>query len=185
MLAIGAQNAFILKQGLKREHVFILCLICAVSDALLVAFGVSGFHILLQKLPWIEPVMRWGGGLFLIWYGYKNALSAFKASNQMNISQIQKIPLLHAIITCLALTWLNPHVYLDTVVLLGTVSTKFVPYQYIFGGGAVTASFLFFFSLGYGAAFFRPIFSNPMSWRILDSLIAFIMWGIAIKLLFL
>lgn len=184
LVVIGAQNAFILKQGLKREHVFILCLTCALSDALLIAFGVTGFHIVLQNLPWIEPLMRWGGGLFLLWYGGKSALAAYQANGNLELGSTQKISLTSAVLTCLALTWLNPHVYLDTVVLLGTVSTQFAPHQYLFGLGAVMGSFLFFFSLGFGARFLRPIFNNSRSWQILDSIIALIMWAIAIKLLF-
>lgn len=184
LVVIGAQNAFILKQGLKREHVFILCLTCALSDALLIAFGVTGFHIVLQSQPWIEPLMRWGGGLFLLWYGGKSALAAYRANGNMELGSTQKISLTSAVLTCLALTWLNPHVYLDTVVLLGTVSTQFAPHQYLFGLGAVMGSFLFFFCLGFGARFLRPIFNNSRSWQILDSIIALIMWAIAIKLLF-
>ncbi|MEN3931033.1 LysE/ArgO family amino acid transporter [Microvirga sp. W0021] len=183
IVAIGAQNAFVLKQGLRREHVFAICLICAVSDAALIAFGVSGFHVLVKQVPWIVSVMRWCGAAFLIFYGARSALSAWKAESSLVVQDNTGISLLKAASICLALTWLNPHVYLDTVVLVGAISTQFAPYQSVFGLGAASASFVFFFSLGYGAALLRPVFARPAAWRILDAVIALIMWAIAFRLL--
>ena len=182
ILAIGAQNAFVLRQGLRKEHVFIICLICALSDATLITIGVSGFHVLIRHAPWIDPVMRYGGAIFLIWYGAKSAYTAFRSGDSLIALSDKQTKLSTALLTCLALTWLNPHVYLDTVIFLGTISTQFIPHQYLFGLGAITASFIFFFSLGYGAALLRPVFSRPSTWRILEGVIALVMWAIALKL---
>ncbi|MEM6306084.1 MAG: LysE/ArgO family amino acid transporter [Pseudomonadota bacterium] len=182
ILAIGAQNAFVLRQGLIREHVFWVCLTCAVSDALLIAGGVAGFGALAEAVPWFEPLMRYGGAAFLIWYGWLNARSAWRGGQAMDTSGSGQRSLRAALLTVLALTWLNPHVYLDTVVLLGSISAQY-PSKLAFGAGAVTASFTFFFSLGYGARLLSPIFARPRSWQVLDALIALVMWGIALKLL--
>ncbi|AXI48954.1 amino acid transporter [Sulfitobacter sp. SK012] len=183
ILAIGAQNAFVLRQGLKRQHVLAVCLICAVSDALLIIAGVAGFGALAQALPWFEIAMRYGGAAFLIWYGWRNAKSAWRGGAALDIegSTEQSLPRIAA--TLLALTWLNPHVYLDTVVLIGSISAQY-PDRFAFGVGAVMASFVFFFALGYGARLLGPLFTRPRSWQILDGLIALTMWGIAAKLIF-
>lgn len=184
ILAIGAQNAFVLRQGLRRVHVFWICLTCAVSDAVLIAAGVAGFGTLAQTVPWFEPLMRYGGAAFLIWYGVRNALSAWRGGAALEVEG-QIIQSLRAnILTVLALTWLNPHVYLDTVVLLGSISAQY-PNKLAFGTGAVSASFVFFFGLGYGARLLTPLFAHPLSWQILDALIAVTMWGIAAKLLWM
>ena len=119
ILAIGAQNAFVLRQGLRRSHVFAVCLTCALSDAALIAAGVAGFGSLAQAAPWIEPVMRWGGALFLIVYGARALLSAWRGGAVLMVEGGAVEALGPVLVTCLALTWLNPHVYLDTVVLLG------------------------------------------------------------------
>jgi len=182
ILAIGAQNAFVLRQGLRWEHVFWVCLTCALSDALLIAGGVGGFGTLAQVVPWFEPVMRYGGAAFLIWYGWLNARAAWRGGSALAVDGRAVPSLRAALLTVLALTWLNPHVYLDTVVLLGSISAQY-PDRLAFGLGAVTASFCFFFGLGYGARLIRPVFANPRSWQVLDGLIALTMWGIAAKLL--
>lgn len=184
ILAIGAQNAFVLRQGLRREHVFWVCLTCGLSDALLITAGVAGFGALAQALPWFETVMRYGGAAFLIWYGYLNARSAWQGGAVMDTSGAATQSLRKAIGTLMALTWLNPHVYLDTVVLIGSISAQY-PDRLAFGIGAALASFVFFFSLGYGARLLSPLFANPRSWQILDGIIALTMWAIAAKLLFL
>jgi L-lysine exporter family protein LysE/ArgO len=182
ILAIGAQNAFVLRQGLRKSHVFWVCLTCAVSDAALIAAGVAGFGALGQAVPWFEPVMRYGGAAFLIWYGAQNALSAWRGGEALEADGAGPLTLRRTLLTLLALTWLNPHVYLDTVVLLGSISAQY-DNRLAFGVGAVMASFVFFFSLGYGARLLSPLFARPRSWQILDGLIALTMWAIAAKLL--
>lgn len=184
ILAIGAQNAFVLRQGLRRLHVFWVCLTCATCDAILIAAGVGGFGALAEAVPWFEPLMRYGGATFLIWYGWQNARSAWKGGAVLDVAGDNTQSLRVAILTVLALTWLNPHVYLDTVVLIGSISSQY-PDRLTFGAGAVLASFTFFFSLGYGARLLAPLFANPRAWQVLDGLIALTMWAIALKLLLL
>lgn len=184
IIAIGAQNAFVLRQGLRREHVFPICLVCAVSDAVLIVFGVTGFHELSARLTWLEPILRYGGAAFLFWYGLKSLLSALRSSETLLAEQERPVaPLGRTLLICLALTWLNPHVYLDTVVMLGMLSRGFPGLERYFALGAMSASFIFFFSLGYGARLLRPIFANPKAWRIFEGCIAALMWFIAVKLL--
>lgn len=182
ILAIGAQNAFVLRQGLRQEHVFAVCLTCALSDAILIAAGVSGFGILVTKLPWLEPVMRWGGAAFLIVYGARAFWAAWKGGGHLDAAGQGRASLKGVLLTCLLLTWANPHVYLDTVVLLGSVAAQY-PAKLNFALGAMTASFLFFFSLGYGARLLAPLFARPAAWRLLDVLVGAIMWTVAGSLL--
>ncbi|MBX4870837.1 amino acid transporter [Rhizobium bangladeshense] len=183
IVAIGAQNAFILRQGLRNEHVFAVCLACALSDAALIVLGVTSLQRIAGLLPWLDPVMRYGGATFLAWYGAKSLYSALRSSAALTVAAAETASFSRTLVTCLALTWLNPHVYLDTVVLLGTISTRYPGEQASFALGAVTGSFLFFFSLGYGATSLRPIFSKPSSWRMLETLVAATMWIIAFKLI--
>ncbi|CAM5776824.1 amino acid transporter [Labrys miyagiensis] len=182
IVAIGAQNAFVLRQGLRREHVFAVCLACALSDAVLITAGISGFGLVGVAVPWIEPVMRYGGALFLAAYGLRSFRAAFFSQGGLSPSEAVGQDLARTLATCLAFTWLNPHVYLDTVVLLGSISTQYGPDKAAFGAGAGTASFLFFFALGYGARLLRPVFARPGSWRVLDVLIGMTMCGLALKL---
>ena len=182
ILAIGSQNAFVLRQGLKKEYVFIVCLICAVSDALLISLGVSGFSLIIIKTPWVEPVARYGGALFLLIYGAKSFWSAYSTNESLLPSEKNNSSLAAIVATCLAFTWLNPHVYLDTVVLLGSISTQYIGQKIEFAFGASLASFLFFFTLGYGARVLTPIFKKPKSWKVLDFLIGITMWAIAFSL---
>ena len=183
IIAIGAQNAFVLRQGLKREHVFWVCLVCALSDALLIAAGVAGFGFIIERFPWLIEAMRYGGAAFLIIYGVRSVLAAFRSTETLTAAASAAGSLRKAILTCLAFTWLNPHVYLDTVVLLGSISTQFGDAKPIFATGAMLASFGFFFSLGYGARLLRPLFANVTAWRLLDGATALVMFGIAAKLL--
>lgn len=183
IMAIGAQNAFILKQGLKKQSVFWVCLICALSDSVLILLGVTGFSAVLQHYPEIIQLAKWGGALFLLWYGLQHAVQAFESQHALQVSHADEKSLGKIVMLCLALTWLNPHVYLDTVILLGAVSTQFEQNQLYFILGAITASWLFFFSLGYGARIFIPVFENPKAWQILDAMIALVMWAIAISLM--
>lgn len=181
ILAIGAQNAFVLRQGVRRHHVLPIVLTCALSDALLIAAGVAGFGQLAEAVPWLEPVMRWGGAAFLLAYGLRAFISAWRGGNAMEAGA-EAGSLRAALLTCLALTWLNPHVYLDTVVLLGSISAQYDS-KLAFALGAMTASFVFFFSLGYGARLLAPLFARPAAWQVLDTIVGLIMWAIAAKLI--
>ncbi|MFD1794495.1 amino acid transporter [Paracoccus aurantiacus] len=181
IVAIGAQNAFVLRQGLLRSHVFAICLFCALSDAILVTIGVFGAEMLGRVAPWFTEAMRWGGAAFLIYYGLRAARSAFAGGDALRAAG-QAAPFWPTLAMIAALTWANPHVYLDTVVLLGAVSSGFTD-KASFAAGAVTGSFLFFFSLGYGARLLAPVFARPRAWQVLDLAIAFIMWSIAAKLI--
>ncbi len=182
ILAIGPQNAFVLRQGLRREHGFAVCLFCAVSDALLIAAGVAGFGALAAAVPWLETAMRYAGAAFLFWYGWRSAVSAWRGGASLEASPQNGRSLTAAIATLAAITWLNPHVYLDTVMLIGALSAQYDS-RLAFGAGAVTGSFTFFFSLGYGARLLLPIFANPRAWQVLDALIAATMWAIALGLI--
>src|SRR5262249_46263471 len=150
-----------LRQGLRREHVFAVCAVCALSDAVLIAAGVAGFGALVQALPWLAPVMRFGGAAFLFAYALRSLWSAWKSHAALDPARDEPRNLGVTMITCLAFTWLNPHVYLDTLVLLGSVSTRYAGHRVAFAAGAMAASCLFFFSLGYGARLLRPLFANP------------------------
>ena len=179
ILAIGAQNAFVLRQGLRGSHVFAVCLACAVSDAVLIVVGVAGFAVVSEALPGIAPLMRWAGAAFLLVYGALSFRAALGPSAALQPAAGEAGSLGRALAVCLALTWLNPHVYLDTVLLLGSVSTQYPGHSLAFGAGAVTASFCFFFGLGYGARLLRPVFAKPAAWRVLELVVGATMWVIA------
>jgi len=184
ILAIGAQNAFVLRQGLVRRHVFALCLLCALSDAILVSLGVAGFGWLVRLNPHLPVIMALAGAGFLLVYGGLRFWSALRGTSSGSKFERQD-GLWKTLLLGLALTWLNPHVYLDTLGLIGAVSTQYepIPEKFAFGAGAVLASFAFFFSLGYGARFLSPIMQTPRAWRIFDVLVGVIMWVIAARLL--
>lgn len=183
IVAIGAQNAFVIRQGLRREHVLVVCLICALSDTILITLGVTGFRRVVADFPVLNQVLRYAGALFLFWYGAKNLRAALSSSTTLAVSEGPPVELRQSVGTCLALTWLNPHAYLDTLVLLGGIAAGFPGFETSFAAGASTASFLFFFALGYGAAHLRPVFDNRTAWRVLEVLIAATMWTIAWRLL--
>lgn len=183
IVVIGAQNAFVLRQGLRAEYVFAICLVCSASDAVLIAAGVFGFGRLTNLLPLAAPVMRYGGAAFLVFYAIRSFLAAAKGAGALSPLNGEGMALRQALLTTLGFTWLNPHVYLDTVVLLGSVSTRYGG-RLAFGAGAASASALFFFTLGYGARLLRPLFANPAAWRVLDGLIGCTMLGIAANLVF-
>ena len=181
ILAIGAQNAFFLKQGLIRQNVFLVCLICAASDAILITLGVSGFGEIITEYPIIEKLARIGGALFLFTYGVLNLYSAQTKTHALEpTKKIQKSKR-KTILTCLGFTWLNPHVYLDTVVMLGSISTQFENTA-AFALGAISASFVFFFSLGFGASKLTRYFEKPRTWRVLENLIGILMIFLGITL---
>lgn len=181
ILAIGAQNAFVLRQGLLRAHVGPVVAVCALSDAALIAAGVAGFGHLATAIPGLETAMRLFGAAFLIWYGARTLRSAYRGGAKMQAGPTAG-SLRNAVLTCLALTWLNPHVYLDTVVLLGAVSAQYDD-RLSFALGAMTASVTFFTALGYGARLLAPVFAKPRAWQILDLIIGLTMWAISAKLL--
>jgi len=182
ILAIGAQNAFVLKQGLKKHHVFLVSSICAVSDALLVIAGVAGFGALVNQFPSVETFARYGGAAFLFAYGTRSFISAVRNEHGLDPAGDATRSAWKTALTCLAFTWLNPHVYLDTVVLIGSISTQY-DNRVLFGLGACAGSLVFFFSLGYGARLLTPIFHRPVSWKILELVIGVVMYSIAVSLL--
>ena len=182
ILAIGAQNAFVLKQGLLRKHVFLVCLICALSDAILITLGVMGFGEIVLAYPWIELFSKYAGAFFLIIYGLISLYSSAKNTHNLIPSKDSKDLISSTVITCLAFTWLNPHVYLDTVIMLGSISTQFSE-THLFGLGAITASFAFFFSLGFGASRLTSYFEKPRTWQILEVCIGATMIILGINLL--
>lgn len=182
IVAIGAQNAFVLRQGLRRQHVLPVALTCAASDAILIAAGVLGFGSLAKLAPWFEPAMRLGGAAFLLWYGARSFLAAWRGGEALMAQGGEGQRLWSVLATTLALTWLNPHVYLDTVVLLGAISAQYED-PISFGIGASTASFTFFMCLSFGARLAAPIFARPRAWQALDLLVGSVMWAIALRLL--
>jgi len=183
ILAIGAQNAFVLKQGLKKQHVFLVCSICAISDVILICFGVSGFGAIVEKYPIVEQISRYAGAVFLIGYSIKSFYSAYSLNHSLTPADNVSTSAMKVAFAALAFTWLNPHVYLDTVVLLGSISTQFSAEIVEFTAGAITASFVFFFSLGYGARILIPIFQKPISWKILEAFVGILMLALATSLI--
>lgn len=183
ILPIGAQNAFVLRVGLRGEHVWAVCLACALSDAVLILAGVTGFARISTLVPWAETVLRYLGVAFLLVYGVRSFMEALRSAAALKPSEAAPADLRHVVLTSLALTWLNPHVYLDTVVLIGSIATQFEDAKEWFALGAMLASFTFFFSLGYGARLLKPLFARPITWRILDIAIGLIMWVTAARLL--
>ncbi|SEM41302.1 L-lysine exporter family protein LysE/ArgO [Loktanella fryxellensis] len=183
ILAIGAQNAFVLRQGLARAHVFWLCLFCAASDAVLIVAGVLGFGTLVALFPALPRVMALAGAAFLIVYGVLRMIAAWRGDYALQLAG-QTRALGPTIATAAAFTWLNPHVYLDTLGLIGAISTNYgdASLKTAFATGAVTSSFTFFFALGYGARLLAPVMQSPRAWRILDVVIALVMWALVVKL---
>ena len=181
ILAIGAQNAFVLKQGLIRQNVFLVCLICAASDAILITLGVAGFGEIITEYPLVERLARIAGALFLFTYGVLNLYSAQTKTHALEPTKKIQTSKRKTVLTCLGFTWLNPHVYLDTVVMLGSISTQFENTA-TFALGAISASFVFFFSLGFGASKLTRYFEKPETWRVLENLIGILMIFLGITL---
>jgi L-lysine exporter family protein LysE/ArgO len=179
--AIGAQNAFVLRQGIRGEHVLTVVAVCTVSDILLISAGIAGFGALISAHPSVVDIAKFGGAAFLVGYGLLAARRAWRPSS-LTPSESAPARLLEVVVTCLALTWLNPHVYLDTVVLLGALANEHRDDRWLFGIGAVTASAVWFVSLGLGARRLAGLFATPLTWRILDGLIAVAMIGLAVLL---
>ena len=183
IVAIGAQNAFVIRQGLKRQHVLIVVAICALADASLIALGIAGLGAIIQGVPWLLEGVRWFGVAYLTWFGIKSIRSAFK-NQTMDTSGNEAGSLKKAVLAVLGFTFLNPHVYLDTVILLGSISNQFAEDRWIFGFGAMTASVVWFSTIGFGARAASRFMSKPIFWRVLDSLIAAVMFSIAFYLAF-
>ena len=183
IIAIGAQNAFVIRQGLTKKFVLLTVLICAFSDALLIALGASGLGALIKANKNILELVRWFGVAYLLWFAFKSERSAFKSA-ALNSAGEASADKKSVILTVLGLTFLNPHVYLDTVILLGSISNQFGSDKWFFVTGAIIASFLWFTSIGFGAKSASRFMSRPIFWKILDSLIAVIMLSIAAFLAF-
>jgi L-lysine exporter family protein LysE/ArgO len=181
IVAIGAQNAFVLRQGLKREFVLVVCLICSLSDALLIAAGVAGLGTLVSRSQTTLFVVTAGGAAFLFVYGARAFLRALRPGAMQ--AEGSAGTLSAAVAACLAFTFLNPHVYLDTVLLLGSLSGRYAgALRAAYGVGAAVASFAWFFALGYGARLLAPLFADKRAWRVLDITIGVVMWWIAARL---
>jgi L-lysine exporter family protein LysE/ArgO len=179
--AIGAQNAFVLRQGIRREHVLAVVTVCTVSDIVLIAAGIAGVGALITAHPSALKVARISGAVFLIGYGLLAVRRAWRPS-ALTPSQAAPARMTEVLLTCLALTFLNPHVYLDTVVLLGALANEHRDGRWLFGVGAVTASAVWFVGLGVGARRLAGLFATPLTWRILDAVIAVTMIGLGISL---
>lgn len=183
IVAIGAQNAFVLSQSVRRNHHMIIALICSLCDATLIAVGIAGVGTLVASQPFLMQLTAWGGAAFLFWYGFGAFRSALRGGRLETDAQTVST-MRSAILATLAVTLLNPHVYLDTIVLMGSVSGQFAGTGRIwFGAGAMTASFIWFFSLSMGGQMLAPLFRKPLAWRVLDGLVCITMWGIAFSLL--
>jgi L-lysine exporter family protein LysE/ArgO len=180
IVAIGAQNAFVLRQGLRREHVLLVVITCAASDLLLIAAGIGGLGAVVTARPEAVTAIRWVGAAFLLGYA---ALAAKRAVRPGALKPADSAPatLRATLLTCLALTYLNPHVYLDTVLLLGSIAQQH-PHRWLFGIGAAAASAAWFTALGAGAHRLAPALARPVAWRMLDGLIAIVMLGVAAML---
>jgi len=187
IVAIGAQNAHVLRQGLKREHVFWVAAMCSASDMILITLGVLGFGALIGSFPLLTKIAAWAGAGFLLFYGFLAFKSAYKPKalnvDDFLVGEKSSGNLKAVILLTLAVSLLNPHVYLDTIVLIGGIAAQYPNSQRVFFGlGAGTVSVIWFFGLAYGARLLTPLFRESLTWRILDVIIGVIMWGIAISL---
>jgi L-lysine exporter family protein LysE/ArgO len=183
IMAIGAQNAFVIRQGLTRKYVFLVVSICALSDAFLILLGVAGLGALISSLPWLLEIVRWFGVLYLTWFGIKSLRSAFNTQS-LDASGVQSGSAKTVVLSVLGFTFLNPHVYLDTVILLGSIGNQFGPDKWWFALGGMVASIVWFSSIGFGAKAASRFMAKPVFWKVLDLVIAAVMFGIAIILAF-
>ena len=183
IVAIGAQNAFVLRQGLRREHVGVVVAICAVSDLVLIGAGVAGVGALVERIPPLLLAVRLGGAAFLFGYAVLAGRRALRPARLEAGASDGAATAGRAALTAVALTWLNPHVYLDTVLLLGTIAAGQGDLRWAFGAGAGLGSLLWFSALGFGARLLAPVFAKPGAWRVLDAVIAMVMATIGVQLL--
>lgn len=179
IVAIGAQNAFVLRQGLRREHVGVVVAICMVADASLIALGTHGIGAIVEAASWVLDVLRYGGAAYLLWFAFGSFRSAFRPHQ---LEQDASRSAGSVVRTTLALTFLNPHVYLDTVVMLGTLANQHGDLRWAFAGGAMLASVLWFSALGFGARLLSGPLGRPGTWRVVDALIGFVMLALAVTL---
>ena len=182
IVAVGAQNAFVLRQGIRGEHVLPVILVCIVSDVLAITVGVAGFGAVLERWPAVLPIAQIGGGLYLLAFGVQSAMRAWRPA-ALDAEGGTAMTVRRAVLLTLALTWLNPHFYLDAIVMLGTVANSFGDHRWWFCAGALTASAVWFPTLGFGARSLRGVFAKPSAWRVLDSGIAVVMGALGIGLL--
>ena len=183
IIAIGAQNAFVLSQGVQRNYPLQTAVVCSFCDATLIFVGISGVGALVANNPQLAQLATWLGALFLLWYGSRSFRSALQGGRLANRAE-QSLSRRKLLLTTLALTLLNPHVYLDTIVLVGSISGQLADSdRYMFGAGAISASILWFFCLSLGAGLLAPLFRKQIAWRYLDGFVCLTMWGIACSLL--
>lgn len=178
IIAIGAQNAFVIRQGLTRKYVLMVVLVCIASDVALMAAGVAGLGALILQLGWLLEVFRWFGVAYLLWFAYGSVKSAFK-NDSMKTGETHSGSRKQVLTAVLAMTWLNPHVYLDTVILVGSIANTFKENAWFFGLGAMIGSVLWFFAIGFGAKAASGLMSKPAFWKVLDLVIAAVMVTIA------
>ncbi|MFN0115800.1 MAG: LysE/ArgO family amino acid transporter [Paracoccaceae bacterium] len=179
ILVIGPQNAFVLRQGLRREHVAAVVAFCALPDATLMGVGVAGMAGAQALFPWAETAMRWGGAAFLLWYAFRSFRSALTGSGALHPGESGRAKLSGVLAALAAVTWANPHVWLDTVVLFGSVASQYPGREVAFWAGASIASTLFFALLGFGARLLAPVFARPAAWRVLDGFVGAMMLAVA------
>ena len=182
IVAVGAQNAFLLRQGIRGEQVLPIVLTCLVSDVVAMTLGVAGLGVVLERWPAVLPLAQILGGLYLIAFGVHAAMRAWRPTS-LDSGEGSALTPGRAVLLTLALTWLNPHFYLDAILMLGTVANSFGPDRWWFLAGSLIASVLWFFGLGYGARLLRGVFARPGAWRVLDSAIAVLMGGLGVGLL--
>lgn len=183
IIAIGAQNAFVLRQGLKRRHVGLVVSICAAIDVLLIGLGIGGMGALISRAPFLLDVIRWAGAAFVFLYGLRAFIAAWQGPGHLDASDGDSQTALGAASTVLALSLLNPHVYLDTVVLLGGIGARYGwPRNAWFAAGAMCSSIMWFAALGYGARLLKPWFEKDVAWRVLDVIVGCVMWWITAAL---
>ncbi|MFT0534439.1 LysE/ArgO family amino acid transporter [Castellaniella hirudinis] len=184
IIAIGAQNAFVLRQGLQRKHIGVVIAASSLGDIVLIACGIAGVGVLVREWPALMQVLRFGGAAFLGVYGLKAAFRAWQGAGNLASARSGLAGRRQALLASLAFTFLNPHAYLDTMVLLGGLSTRYLGVgQWAFGLGACAASIVWFSTLGYGSRWLRPVFANPKAWRVLDAVIAVFMLALCLLLL--
>lgn len=181
IVAIGAQNAFVIRQGLLRSHVFLVVVVCSISDALLIILGTGGLGEIVKANENLLAFIRWFGVSYLTWFGIRSLRSAFK-ENQLLASGALETSWKKILATVLALTYLNPHVYLDTVIFVGSIANQFKENRWFFAAGASIASLIWFSSIGFGAKAASKLISKPIFWRIFDSFVALVMFSIAFTL---
>ena len=183
IIAIGAQNTFVIRQGLQRQHVLTVVLFCAISDALLIAAGTAGLGKVIESAPEVLEIVRWFGVTYLIFFGLKSLRSAFRHKT-LTLEQGNLVSRKRTILTVLGLTFLNPHVYLDTVIFLGSIANQFPADKWFFSAGAMTASFLWFFFIGFGSKMAARFMVKVIFWKVLDLAVAIIMFTLATYLTF-